>query len=243
VKLPDSCKCADKDLGAVLTCDLKVDLEFAHVSVLSDTVHAEIDFEPCGDPMDFGVHLSDKKYGTLYDLEAKGDATEHVPIPDLAVTLGAYEAGVYADVTIGGNLAALTMNIGLDVCAEVEGVSGCGSGVSIPGFTNPFPVMIIQDATFQFDDVCPPKKKSSSDGFWTPLHIGLVAGCSTLGALIIIGTTILLLRRRRRAMPGSATEPLNDGVKTSTTSSPFFGWTRRNREREEQDAIVKPLRG
>jgi hypothetical protein len=66
--------------------------------------------------------------------------------------------------------------------------------------------------------VPPRSSPPSSNGLSTPLHwlhIGLVAGCSSLGALIIL----LLLRRRRRGVPGSAEprfwhgfgEPRKDG--------------------------------
>jgi len=141
--LPSFCQCTDTStLGATLECSVNV-LDI-------DTVGVRADFEPCADPLHMDLEITESTFGIDYpiaDLTAGTD--EEVPIPGLSFSIPVVgSAGANMAIKIDGNVADLTVAVGVDACMSVLGVNTCGKDL-----TSMLPIYILQ-GDFHFSALC-----------------------------------------------------------------------------------------
>mmetsp|Transcript_89047 Transcript_89047/g.172493 ORF Transcript_89047/g.172493 Transcript_89047/m.172493 type:complete len:218 (-) Transcript_89047:193-846(-) len=144
--LPSFCSCVDSSFGGTLDCTVAI----VAAGVTLDTVGVILDMQPCAEPMYYSMEVTEADLGVDYKFEIAADEEEEIPIPDVSVDIpGLGEAGLFADVSVFGNIDALEIHIGLDACADVLGYETCASTVDPVDF----PIWIL-DETFDFSTVC-----------------------------------------------------------------------------------------
>jgi len=150
--LPDFCTCVDTTtLGASLACDVDV--------IGLDTIGVKGDFEPCGSPLHIDLEVTEADLGIDYPIAGitMGDS-QSFPIPGLDWGIpGLGDAGGQMAVTIDGNIAALTVTVGVDACGSVLGITTCASTVDPVDF----PINLLS-GEFDFSDLCTAKAKGVS---------------------------------------------------------------------------------
>jgi len=83
------------------------------------------------------------------------DQTDEIAIPGANFDLDVATLGLDADVALTGDISALEIKLGLDVCASVLDISYCGSDLAnvIPALNGLIPWIIFDD-TFDFSSLC-----------------------------------------------------------------------------------------
>lgn len=141
--LPNFCACYPS--GPV---DGSVDCTVDMLDV--DTIEFEGNFSVCSEPASVSVTVQEDDIGFSWsDGFSLGDDVQ-VPIPGLSVDIPYVgSAGVVLDVEFDGDISALSIDIGLDACADLPVVGKkCGSDI-----TSELPIELIQQ-TFDFSDAC-----------------------------------------------------------------------------------------
>jgi len=141
--LPSFCVCTNKTLGGTVTCSTTLPEDIDTVSVVAD-------ISPCQEPASMSLALKESRFGISYNLAhvaAREDINIPIPgvsfdIPDIA------NAGLDLVVRLDGDLAMMTIKLGINVCSEIVGESVCMSSL-----TSYFPVFLL-DGTFQFSSMC-----------------------------------------------------------------------------------------
>jgi len=148
---PTYCSCVNKDLGGIAQCN---------VSLMGlDTIGIEIDLEPCADPMDFSMDITEEDLHIDYPIAGiTAGTSENVPIPGLSIDIPFVgSAGVVMVIKVDGNVDQLTISFGVDACIDSPAGDECGADLPIP-VGNPFPIMLI-DAQMSFGNLCAKVKK------------------------------------------------------------------------------------
>jgi len=141
--LPSYCTCLDKPpLGGLINCQVNV--------LNADTVGMLIDLEPCANPATMSIVVTEAALGIKYTIaDITAGTTEEVIIPGLFVPIPLVGQGqVQADITVDGNIDKLDIDIALDACLSVFGITECGSDL-----TSLLPVEVLQTSV-GFTDVC-----------------------------------------------------------------------------------------
>jgi len=147
--LPASCTCKDSTLGAALDCK---------TNVFGQEIGMYADFMPCDHPAHMGVTVYDSTLGIHYDIgQVSLGHSMHIPIPGISIQIPYIKtgAGLYAVVSLQGNVQELTILLGLDICAMLLRHKVCGSSI-----TSYFPLNFLS-GTFPFDEICEHQNKQA----------------------------------------------------------------------------------
>jgi len=138
--IPSICQCTDFAGGGVLNCGL-------HLFGQDLRISFEVDL--CGAVSHVTFRIVDVTAGLAFSYTIRASAYKRIDIPYLVVTAPKYGKlhGV-AVLGLSGSLDALTLALGLDVCAQLNGTTICGSDIA--GY---FPFWVA-DERFRFGNLC-----------------------------------------------------------------------------------------
>lgn len=179
--LPDFCTCVDTTtLGASLACDVDV-IGLDTIGVKGDfepcgsPLHIDLEVTEADLGIDYpiaGITMGDSQSfpipGLDWGIPGLGDAggqmvnVTHVKLSILRCFSRCLNATCLSQtctqaVTIDGNIAALTVTVGVDACGSVLGITTCASTVDPVDF----PINLLS-GEFDFSDLCTAKAKGVS---------------------------------------------------------------------------------
>jgi hypothetical protein len=144
----DYCTCLNQGaLGATIECVYDI----VEYGITVDSLGLILELDPCANPMFFSMEIQEATLGIDLYYELTGSTEEKFPLPGLSYPIPPFgEVGLFMDVYIKGNVDALTLDIGVDIC-ETAYDEYCASDYY--PYNTVFPVWILE-GTFNFGDLC-----------------------------------------------------------------------------------------